>query len=82
MREFQQTLQTNSERVKCREAPVRFGSVTVRGWNGYWRAPTVREVPVFGSLSFLSLFFWNSLFFAVQGIPCFFERFSLLFEGF
>ena len=34
------------------------------------------------TLSFLSLFFWNSLFFPLRGIPCFFGRFSLLFQGF
>ena len=37
----------------------------------------------FHSLSFLSLFFWSSLFlFALRGIPCFSERFSLLIQGF
>ena len=34
------------------------------------------------TLSFLSLLFWNSLFFPVRRIPCFLERFSLLFQGF
>ena len=51
---------------------------------------TVRKVPALGSdgssgerfsLSFPS-FFLNSLFFSLRGLPCSFERFSLLFLGF
>ena len=34
------------------------------------------------TLSFLSLLFWNSLFFPLRGNLCSFKRFSLLFQGF
>ena len=45
-----------------------------------WRYEELRRLPP--PLSFLSLFFWNSLFFPLRGIPWFFERFPVLFQGF
>ena len=68
----------NKERFRLPGAGGEHFHCTVDPSPGHIRCRKIRLNP----LSFLSLFFWNSLFFSPARIPCFFERFSLLFQGY